>query len=173
MLVVLAAVDLDWEHVHVYQVDERVAPEGDPNRNATLLRRALLEPAPIPSENVHLLPVDADDLDAAARQFGSELPVLDVVHLGIGADGHTASWPPGDPVVSITDRLVAVVGPFNGHVRMTITPPAVDQAERVVFLVTGAAKRDALARVLRRDPSVPATRVGLDRAVIYCDEATQ
>jgi 6-phosphogluconolactonase len=169
MLEALVTEDVPWPSVHVYQVDERVAPDGDPDRNATRLREILLDRAPIPPGNVHLMAVTEPDLERAARDYASLLPRLDVVHLGLGVDGHTASWPPGDTVVEAPEA-VAVVGPYHGRLRMTITPAAVAKARRVVFLVTGAAKHEALVGLLVGDTAVPAARVPLADAVIYCDE---
>jgi 6-phosphogluconolactonase/glucosamine-6-phosphate isomerase/deaminase len=150
--------------VHVFQVDERVAPPG-PERNLTGLEEALLAKVPIPAGNVHPMPVEDADLAAAAGAYAEEIRAvvgnegrLDVVHLGLGDDGHTASWPPGDPVVDATDD-VAVVGPFNGLVRMTLTPPAVNRADRIVWLISGAEKAGVLRGLLAGDPVLPASRV--------------
>ena len=160
----LARREVPWEHVHVFQVDERVAPPG-PDRNLTGLQEALLAKVPIPAGNVHRMPVEEADLAAAARAYGEEIRAvagdegrLDVVHLGLGDDGHTASWPPGDPVVDATDD-VAVVGPFNGLVRMTLTPRAVNRARRIVWLISGPEKAGVLRRLLAGDPALPASRV--------------
>lgn len=171
MLDVLCSEDIPWSRVHVYQVDERVAPDGHPDRNATSLQADLLDKVDVPPTNVHLLPVTEPDLDAAAAAFGARLPRFDVLHMGIGEDGHTASWPPGDPVIEVRHQPLAVVGPFNGRLRMTITPGVVAHAHDIVFLVTGASKRDALARVLAGDPTVPASHVPPDRTVVHCDRA--
>jgi 6-phosphogluconolactonase len=171
MLAALARVPLPWERVHVFQVDERVAAEGDPARNSLALRRVLLDRV---GAHAHLMDVTAPDLDGAAARYGAAIVArepFDVVHLGIGDDGHTASWPPGDAVIDERDRAVAIVGPFNGHLRMTITPPVVDRARTVVFLVVGASKADALRRALRGDHAVPATRAIGDRTVIVADRA--
>jgi 6-phosphogluconolactonase len=166
---------LPWEAVHVFQVDERVAPDGHPDRNYTDLAAHLLDRVPIPPENVHPMPVTAGDLEEAARAYAADLAevtgdgVLDLVHLGLGDDGHTASWPPGDPVVDAVgpnDPDVAVVGPFNGRLRMTLTPKAVSRAGAVLWLVDGAAKAPVLARLLAGDAAIPASRVRRDRAVV-------
>jgi 6-phosphogluconolactonase len=161
--------DLPWSSINVYQVDERVAPDGHPERNATHLRTYLLDKVPIPESNVHLMPVTDEDLVAAAARYGELLPRLDVIHLGLGDDGHTASWPPGDPVVEAPEPVV-MVGPFHGLQRMTITPVVATRARRSLFLVTGADKHDALVALLVGDAGIPATRVPLADAVIYCDE---
>ncbi|MCA1845156.1 MAG: 6-phosphogluconolactonase [Actinobacteria bacterium] len=160
----LADRKVPWEAVHVFQVDERVAPRGHPDRNLTGLQAALLDRAPIPPGNVHPMPVEEPDVEAGAAAYADELRsvtgdgVLDVVHLGIGDDGHTASWPPGDPVVDATND-VAIVGPFNGRLRMTLTPPAVNRAGWIVWLVAGADKAPVVERLLAGDPALPSSRV--------------
>ena len=170
----LAVRKLPWESVHVFQVDERVAPPG-PERNLTGLREALLERVPIPAGNVHPMPVDEPDLEAAADGYGKEMRAvigtggrLDVVHLGLGDDGHTASWPPGDPVVDATHD-VAVVGPFNGRLRMTLTPPAVNRADWIVWLISGVAKAAALRGLRGGYPALPATRVRRHEVTLLAD----
>jgi len=165
----LRSEDVPWNRVHVYQVDERVAPDGHRDRNATTLQAELIEKVALPPTNVHLLPVTEPDLDAAAAAFGARVPRFDVMHMGIGEDGHTASWPPGDPVIEVRHQPIAVVGPFNGRLRMTVTPGVVAHAHDIVFLVTGASKRDPLAKVLAGDPAVPASHVPADRTVVHCD----
>jgi 6-phosphogluconolactonase/glucosamine-6-phosphate isomerase/deaminase len=156
--------ELPWERVTVFQVDERAAPAGTPDRNVTALLDAL------PDDRVRPMPVDDGDLDAAAARYAAELPAaLDVVHLGLGADGHTASLVPGDPVLEVRDRPVAVTGAYEGHRRMTLTYPALAAAREVVWLVTGEEKRDALARLLARDPSIPATAVSPERQLVVAD----
>jgi 6-phosphogluconolactonase len=167
----LAREDVPWASVHVFQVDERVAPDGHEDRNATALLSALVERVALPAGNVHLMPVTAADLDDAAADYGRALPRLDVAHMGIGPDGHTASWPPGDPVISECDRPVTVVGPFNGRLRMTITPGVVEDTRAIVFLVVGESKREALARMLAGDPDVPASHVPFGRTVVHADRA--
>lgn len=133
-----AAHDLDWTSVDVFQVDERVAPDGDPDRNAGQLTA-------FPGRH-HLMPVTAADLEAAAGDYAALLPDrFDVVHLGVGPDGHTASWPPGDPVIDRTEP-VAVSGVYQGRVRMTLTPPVIDAARARVVLVVGSDKADAIGR---------------------------
>jgi 6-phosphogluconolactonase len=169
----LAALGLPWEHVHVWQVDERVAPDGDKDRNAGQL--TVFSDA---GAVVHLMEVTDPDLDAAAARYAAELPVVfDVVHLGLGDDGHTASWPPGDPVW--TDALpgkrahgdVAVVGPFNGRVRLTLTPAVVDRARATMLLVAGAAKAPMVRRLLAGDDTIPASRVHVGSVTLLLDDA--
>jgi 6-phosphogluconolactonase len=169
MLRALDGLPLPWGQLHIWQVDERVAPDGHPDRNATDLVAAL------PSRSLHLMPVTASDLEAAAAEYGSELAaacrgVLDVVHMGLGDDGHTASWPPGDPVVGVTDRDVAIAGPFHERLRMTLTVSAVNRARSCMVLVAGADKADAMTKMLARDRSVPASHLPAD-AVVLTDPA--
>ena len=161
----LARQDLDWSAVELYQVDERIAPEGSDDRNLTLLQRTL---APVLDRvgGFHPMPVDDDDVEGAALRYGAtlsdaagNLPVLDLVHLGIGPDGHTASLVPGDPVLDVVDRPVAVTGRYQGHRRMTLTFPVLDAARRRLWYVTDPSKQDAVRRLLEGDPTIPAARV--------------
>jgi 6-phosphogluconolactonase len=173
----LAGRKVPWEAVHVFQVDERVAPPGDPDRNLTALQEGLLDRGPIPARNVHPMPVDAPDLAAAAAAYSDEIRTvtgpkgrLDVVHLGLGDDGHTASWPPGDPVVGARDD-VAVVGPFNGRLRMTLTPPAVNRALWIVWLISGKSKAPVVERLLAGDTALPGSRVRREGVSLLADAA--
>jgi len=178
MLRALAGEDVPWRGVHVYQVDERVAPEGHPDRNLTHLRESLLEHAPLRPENVHAMPVDLPDLDAGAKQYALALepvagspPVLDLVHLGLGPDGHTASLVPGDAVLDVTDRDVALSGVYQGRRRMTLTYPVLNRARQILWVVTGSEKVDMLRRLRGGDPSIPAGRVSSQQAVVLADRA--
>jgi 6-phosphogluconolactonase len=171
MLTTIASEDIDWSAVHVYQVDERVAEHGHEDRNATALRESLLDRVAIPVANVHLMPVTEPDLESAADDYGRQLPRLDIAHMGVGPDGHTASWPPGDPVIGERRRRVTVVGPFNGRLRMTVTPVVIDETEAIVFLVVGKSKRDAMARMLAGDQDIPASHVPMNRTTIHADRA--
>ena len=165
----LADEDVPWERVAIYQVDERVAPPGHPDRNLTHLLVELPDDA---RPDLHPMPVDESDLEAAAASYAATLPeALDLVHLGLGEDGHTASLAPGDPVLEVTDRLVAVTGEYRGRRRMTLTYPALASAREVVWLVTGESKRDALAKLLSRDTSIPAARVAAENELVVADEA--
>jgi 6-phosphogluconolactonase len=160
--------DVPWVGVEIVQVDERVAPAGDDARNMTHLRRAL-DGLPV---TVTPMPVEADDLDQAADAYAARLPArLDLVHLGLGLDGHTASLVPGDPVLEVTDRLVAVTGPYDGHRRMTLTYPALARADELLWLVAGADKAPVLRQLLANDPAIPAGRVRAPRSTILADEA--
>ena len=148
---------LPWEKVTIFQVDERVAPDGDPDRNLTQLKRAL---PPGGAADVRPMPVWADDLEAAAAQYANELPTaLDLVHLGLGPDGHTASLVPGDPVLEVADRDVAVTDEYQGRRRMTLTYPALARARAILWLVTGEDKVDALARLRAGDHTIPGGRI--------------
>jgi 6-phosphogluconolactonase len=181
MLRVLAGAKVNWQLVDVFQVDERVAPAGDPDRNATHIEATLVRLASVPKSRWHPIPVEEPDPAGAARRYERTLRertrregtdgVLDVVHLGLGDDGHTASLLPGDPVLGVTDRLAAPTGTYQGHRRVTLTYPAINAARRIVWLVAGAGKGEMLRRLVAGDPTIPAGRVLQDRAVVVCDEA--
>ena len=177
MLRHLEAGDLPWEQVDIFQVDERVAPAGSGERNLTHLESSLVARVPIPSAQVHAMPVEAADLDAGARAYAALLAArtgrpatLDVVHLGMGGDGHTASLVPGDAVLDVADADVAMTAaPYQGCRRMTLTYPALNRARTVLWLLTGAGKAEMLRRLRDGDESIPAGRVSRDRAVVFAD----
>lgn len=183
MLAALADLEVPWHVVHVFQVDERIAPDGDPDRNLGSLVADLLDrlPADAVPGGVYPMPAAAalaGDRAAqeAANRYADELsrvagdpPALDVVHLGIGDDGHTASLVPGDPVLEIADRDVAVTGPYRGRRRLTMTYPVLARACNLVWLVAGADKADALRRLVGQDATIPAGRVRRERAVVFAD----
>ncbi len=178
MLRDLAGEDVPWQSIHVVQVDERVAPEGHPDRNLTHIRESLLAQAPLTPEQVHAMPVEAPDLQAGAARYARTLqeiagspPILDLVHLGLGPDGHTASLVPGDPVLDVTDADVALTGIYQGRRRMTLTYPIINRARRILWLVTGGEKVGMLQRLRDGDSSIPAGRVRQDRAVVIADRA--
>jgi len=178
MLRALAKEEVPWKSVHVVQVDERVAPAGDPDRNLTHLRESLLEHAPLHAEQIHAMPVESEDLDDAAKRYAKTLqeiagspPVLDLAHLGLGPDGHTASLVPGDPVLNVTDADVALTGTYQNRRRMTLTYPMLNRARRILWLVTGADKVNALARLREGDTSIPGGRIQQDHAVVLADRA--
>jgi 6-phosphogluconolactonase len=167
MLAELALLQAPWDATHIFQVDERVAPDGDPDRNASLLdvlRR--LRPQ---SPTIHLMPVLEPDLGSAAVRYAALLPErLDVVHLGLGDDGHTASWPPGDPVID-ADGSVAISGEYKGRVRMTLTVHAVNTARRRMVLATGSSKAGIVERWMLHDPDLPVNRVNRSGALVVLD----
>ena len=178
MLRALAADELPWQQVHIAQVDERVAPAADPDRNLAHLRASLLDHAPLPPDHIHAMPVEAADLDRAAEQYALTLrdvagspPVFDLVHLGLGPDGHTASLVPGDPVLDITDADVAATGSYHGRRRMTLTFPIINRSCLVLWLVTGSEKAATLVRLRDGDRSIPASRVRQDRSLVLADRA--
>jgi len=178
MLRALAVEDLPWGGVHVVQVDERVAPDGDPDRNLTHLRESLLGQTAIRPEQIHAMPVEAPDLEAAAAQYAMTLreiagspPVLDLVHLGLGPDGHTASLVPGDPVLQVADTDVALTGIYQGRRRMTLTYPILNRSRHVLWLVSGPDKAEMVSRVYAGDTSIPAGRVQREHALMLADRA--
>ena len=178
MLRHLSTEDLPWSQVHVFQVDERLAPDGDPDRNLTHLRASLLGAAPIPADNIHGMPVTAADAEQGARDYERTLrdwcgapPVLDLAHLGLGADGHTASLVPDDPVLGCHDRDVTLTGVYQGRRRMTLTFPMLDRSRRILWLATGAAKVPMVERLMRADATIPAGRVAQAHALLLTDTA--
>ncbi len=175
MLTLLAAEALPWPHVHVVQVDERIAPDGDPDRNLTHLCLCL-QRAPLPAENLHPMPVNAPDLERAARAYAETLqqiagrpPILDLAHLGLGPDGHTASLVPGDPVLMVKDRDVALTDRYQGRRRMTLTYAMLNRSRQILWVVTGADKADMLHRLEAADPVIPAGRVRQADALLLTD----
>jgi 6-phosphogluconolactonase len=178
MLRLLADQKLPWEKVQVFQVDERIALEGDPDRNFTHLRESLLSEAPLKPAQIHAMPVEVQDLTAAAayyaqilREIAGSPPVLDLVHLGLGLDGYTASLVPGDEVLDITDTDVALTKVYEGRHRMTLTYPIINRARRILWVVTGAEKADILVRLRDGDHSIPAGRVRRYEALVLTDQA--
>jgi len=170
MLAILGELEaMPWDRTELFQVDERVASPGSPDRNLTHMvlglsmdHQATLRP----------MPVTQRDLDAAAREYENSLPErFDLIHLGLGPDGHTASLVPGDPVLEVSDRRVATTGEYQGHPRMTLTYPAIDDARRIVWLITGPDKREPLQKLLAGDESIPAGRVKNENMIVVADEA--
>jgi len=177
MLRALAGEDVPWNAVHVVQVDERIAPASDLDRNLTHLCESLLEHAPLPPEHIHAMPVEEADLEAAARSYARTLekivgtpPVLDLAHLGLGPDGHTASLVPRDPVLNVTDVDVALTGLYQKRRRMTLTYPMLNRSRRILWVVTGAEKAEMLVRLRDGDISIPAGRIRREKAFVLADQ---
>jgi 6-phosphogluconolactonase len=178
MLRALADERVPWPDVHIVQVDERVTARGNPERNLTQLRASLLDHTPLDDDRIHAMPVESRDLQAAAVAYGEALrqlagspPVLDLVHLGLGTDGHTASLVPGDPVLNARESDVAVTGVYRGWQRMTLTYPILDRARCILWVVTGHEKFEMLRRLRQGDTSIPAGRVSRKQAMIVADNA--
>jgi 6-phosphogluconolactonase len=178
MLRALATEVVPWKQVHVVQVDERVAPAGHPDRNLTHLREILLDHALLREEQIHAMPVESIDLEAAAacyaltlREIAGTPPVLDLAHLGLGSDGHTASLVPGDPALKVADRDVAITGMYEGRQRMTLTYPMLNRPRNILWMVTGADKVPMLRRLRDADVSIPAGRIRQNQALILADLA--
>jgi 6-phosphogluconolactonase len=176
MLRQLADAGIPWPAVQIVQVDERVAPTGHQDRNLTHLRESLMGHAPIGPEQIYAMPVEWNNLEAAAASYAEGLaalagspPVLDLVHLGLGPDGHTASLTPGDPVLGVENADVALSGPYQGRRRMTLTYPMINRARRILWVVTGREKAEMWNRLLDGDGAIPAGRVRSDRAIFLAD----
>lgn len=174
----LAEEALPWEQIHVVQVDERVAPAGHADRNLTHLGETLVGLAGLGPEQIHAMPVEAPDLEAAAARFEESLreiagtpPVLDLAHLGLGSDGHTASLVPGDPVLKVADRDVAITQVYQGRRRMTLTYPILNRSRKIMWVITGAEKASMLKRLFDGDTSIPAGRIRREAALILADRA--
>jgi 6-phosphogluconolactonase len=177
MLRALAGQDVPWSGVHVVQVDERIAPAVDPDRNLTHLRESLLEHAPLPPEHIYAMPVEEADLEAASRKYARTLeelagtpPVLDLVHLGLGPDGHTASLVPDDPVLNVLDQDVALTGVYKKCRRMTLTYSALNRSRQIFWVITGADKTEMLLRLRDGDISIPAGRIRREKALVLADQ---
>jgi 6-phosphogluconolactonase len=176
MLRDLADEDVPWADVHIVQVDERIAPAGDPDRNLTHLRESLLSHAPLPPGQIYPMPVEEGDLESAADNYADTLraiagdpPVLDLAHLGLGPDGHTASLIPGDKVLAVTDADVALTGLYQKRRRMTLTYPVLNRSRRILWVVTGAEKVGMLVRLLNGDRSIPAGQIRQNSALVLAD----
>jgi 6-phosphogluconolactonase len=168
MLGDLAKESVNWDAVTIYQVDERVAPAGDDLRNLTHLQEGLATT----SATIEAMGVNDDDLEVAAARYASLLPAtFNLIHLGLGPDGHCASLIPNDPVLRVTDRLVALTGLYQDTRRMTLTYPALSRCEQLLWLVSGDDKRDALAKLLDGDTSIPAGSVEAPRSLVMVDRA--
>jgi len=177
MLRALVDEPMPWADVHVVQVDERVAPDGDPERNLKQLRERLLAHCPLDPAQVHAMPVEWPDLAAASERYASILreiagspAVIDLAHLGLRPYGHTASLVPGDPVLDVTSADVALSGSYLGRRRMTLTYPLLNRSRCILWLVTGHEKVDMLPRLYEGDRSIPAGRISRHQSVVLADE---
>jgi 6-phosphogluconolactonase len=177
MLHALTDEDVPWRRMHILQVDERIAPEGHTDRNLTHLHESLKGYAPILGENIHAMPVEEKDPEKAAASYARTIrtiagspSIIDLVHLGLGPDGHTASLIPGDPVLDVTDRDVSTTGMYLGRKRLTLTYPIINRARMVLWLITGSEKNEMLQRLLESDLSIPAGRISREHALILADK---
>jgi 6-phosphogluconolactonase len=181
MLKDLASEEVPWSQVHVFQIDERIAPAGDPDRNLTHLHESLLGNAPIPKENIHAMPVNAADPAEGAKDYENTLrelcgnpPTLDMAHLGLGPDGHTASLVPNDAVLEVTDRDVALTDPvhlYQERRRMTLTYPMINRSRQIMWLATGSAKIPMIVKLKAADHSIPGGRINQTNALLLTDTA--
>jgi 6-phosphogluconolactonase len=178
MLRRLAGAGIPWPAIRIVQVDERIAPAGHTDRNLTHLRESLFPSASLQPDQIYAMPVESSDLKAAAAQYARTLQevagapaVIDLVHLGLGPDGHCASLVPGDPVLDVEGADVALSGVYQGRRRMTLTYPILNRARRVLWVVTGSEKAGMVDRLLDGDRSIPAGRVRNDRALLLADRA--
>ena len=178
MLAELAKEDVPWDKIHVAQVDERVAPSGDKDRNLTQMYASLLDPTPIPATQIYPMPVEDSDLVEACTRYAITLgqiagtpAVLDLIHLGLGADGHTASLVPGDASLDVDDVDVATAGPYQQRMRMTLTYPIINRAREIMWLLTGSGKTEMLNRLKAGDRGIPAGRITQDNAIVFADQA--
>ena len=177
MLRALADEDVPWKGMHIFQVDERLAPDGHPDRNMTHLRESLLGYAPVIPERIHAMQVTENDHETAAacyamtiREIAGPKAIIDLVHLGLGPDGHTASLIPGDPVLDVTDKDVALTGIYQGRRRMTLTYPVINRARKILWMITGSEKSEMLQRLLDRDLSIPAGHISQEHAMVLADK---
>lgn len=177
MLKELAMENLPWEQIHLFQIDERIAPEGDKDRNLTQML-ASLAGSPIPAGNIHPMPVNADDTEQACHAYEATLEkfcgipaTLDLAHLGLGPDGHTASLVPDDPVLRVRDRDVALTGLYQGRNRMTLTYPMINRSRKILWLATGAEKAPMIVRLRHGDPTIPGGQIKQENAILLADSA--
>ena len=178
MLKILSKADLPWQRINLFQVDERVAPDGHPDRNLTQLFQAIAGTAMVTQLRIFPMPVTAEDLDAASKEYAEVLNEvtegkgLDMIHLGLGTDGHTASLVPGDEVLAVQNRLVACThNSYQGRIRMTLTYPLLNAAKQILWVVTGSEKKEMVQRMLQQDSSIPAGSIRPENALLLVDQA--
>lgn len=166
----LAAHTLEWHRTHIFQVDERIAPPGDPARNLTALEQILGRTG----ATLHAVPVDlpapqaAEQYRVILREIVGPAPVFDAIHLGLGADGHTASLFPDDPALNAQADVAHTLS-HAGWARVTLTMPVLNRADAILWIVSGASKQNALAKLISQDRSIPAASVQRGRAVVFAD----
>lgn len=177
MLQALAEETVPWAQMQIVQVDERIAPAGHADRNLTHLRESLTH-TPLRGEQIHAMPVEDNDLEVAAAKYARTLaqltsspPVLDLVHLGLGADGHTASLIPMDPVLGVVNQDVALTGIYQSRRRMTLTYPLINRSRKILWVVTGVEKAEMLSRLRASDVSIPAGKIVSATALVLADWA--
>jgi len=179
----LATKDWDWTQVHVFWGDERYVHITDPQSNEGMTRRLWLDHVAIPASNIHGMPTNADDPAIAATQYeqhiqeffgvdAGEIPQFDLILLGMGDDGHTASLFPHTKALKVRDRLVTV-GDKDGQPRITMTVPLINQAKEIIFMIEGAAKSKALSAVLtpQGDVNQYPSRLITGNVIWLCDRA--
>jgi 6-phosphogluconolactonase len=178
MLKILSKADLPWQRVNLFQVDERVAPDGHADRNLTQLFQAIAGTQMVTQLRIFPMPVLAANLDEGCQDYRQVLDEvtegkgLDLIHLGLGSDGHTASLVPGDGVLNIQDRLVACTqNLYQGRIRMTLTYPLLNSAKQLLWIVTGSEKKEMVQRLLQQDPSIPAGSIRQENALLMVDQA--
>ena len=178
MLKILSKADLPWQRVNLFQVDERVAPDGHADRNLTQLFQAIDGTPMVTQLRIFPMPVLAEDLEEGSRKYTQVLDEvtegkgLDLIHLGLGSDGHTASLVPGDGVMDVQDRLVACTqNTYQGRIRMTLTYPLLNGAKQILWIVTGSEKQEMVQRLLNQDPSIPAGSIRQENALLMVDQA--
>jgi len=178
MLKILSKADLPWNRVNLFQVDERVAPDGHADRNLTQLFQAIAGTPMVTQLRIFPMPVLAEDLEEGCREYTQVLDEvtegkgLDLIHLGLGSDGHTASLVPEDGVMEVQDRLVACTqNTYQGRIRMTLTYPLLNSAKQLLWIVTGSEKQEMVKRLLQQDPSIPAGSIRQENALLLVDQA--
>jgi 6-phosphogluconolactonase len=178
MLKILSKADLPWKRVNLFQVDERVAPDGHADRNLTQLFQAIVGTPMVTQLRIFPMPVLAEDLEEGCREYTqvldeiTESKGLDLIHLGLGSDGHTASLVPEDGVMEVQDRLVACTqNTYQGRIRMTLTYPLLNAAKQLLWIVTGSEKQEMVKRLLQQDPSIPAGSIRQENALLMVDQA--
>jgi 6-phosphogluconolactonase len=176
MLRALANEDVPWDRMHILQVDERLAPEGHPDRNLTHMRESLFGHVSLLPERIHAMQVEQKDPEAAAAAYARVIgeiagspAIIDLVHLGLGPDGHTASLVPGDPVLEVTDKDVAATGIYQGRHRLTLTYPVINRARKILWMITGGEKKEMVQRMLDADLSIPAGHISQEHAMVLAD----